>query len=582
MLPSDAPAERRTGGRRSLNHPIGPIIGLMPRLVECVPNFSEGRNRAVIDAIAGAITSIAGVTLLDVDPGAATNRTVYTFVGAPEAVAEAAVGAARTAATLIDMSKHRGEHPRIGALDVCPIVPVSGVTMDECVRLARDVGRRIGEELKIPIYFYEHAATRDERRSLADIRAGEYEGLERKLLDPAWTPDCGPALFNPRLGATVVGAREFLIAYNVNLNTRDKRLAHEIALRIREAGRVKRQPGGEPVVDADGLPVKTPGRLKAVRALGWYIDEYRQAQVSINLLDYKRTALHVVFETVTEEAASLGLRVTGSEVVGMVPLAPIVEAGRFYLRRQGKSSGAPERELVDMAICSLGLDQLAPFDAGKKIVEYAVAQPAPLAALSVRDLADDVSSGSPAPGGGSVAALIGALAAALAAMVANLSVAKRQAHADDLSGLAERAQEVKRTLVAAIDDDTTAFNALMQAMRLPRGTDSEQAARSAAIQTATRHAALVPLGTARASLDAIELADKVNRLGIAEAASDLGVAAAAGRAAVEGAVLNVLTNLAAIDDARFVADTRLEAGRLADAARRLSDELADRVRGQFT
>jgi glutamate formiminotransferase len=554
----------------------------MPRLVECVPNFSEGRNRPVIDAIAGAISTSAGVTLLDVDPGAATNRTVYTFVGQPEAVADAAVSAARTAATLIDMSKHRGEHPRIGALDVCPIVPVSGVTMDECVRLAREVGRRLGEELKIPIYFYEYAATREERRSLADIRAGEYEGLERKLLDPAWMPDCGPAVFNPRLGAAVVGAREFLIAYNVNLNTRDKRLAHEIALRIREAGRLKRQPDGDVVVDEAGQQVKTPGRLKAVRAIGWYIDEYRQAQVSINLLNYKITPLHVVFETVAEEAASLGLRVTGSEIVGMVPLSPIVDAGKFYLRRQRKSSGAPESELVDMAIRSLGLDQLAPFDAGKKIVESAVRQPAPLAGMSVRELADEVSSGSPAPGGGSVAALVGSLAAALAAMVANLSVAKRQEHADRLSTLGERAQEVKSTLVAAIDEDTKAFNGLMQAMRLPRGTADEQDARDAALQEATRHAALVPLETARASLEAIELAREVSRLGILEAASDLGVAAAAGRAAVEGAVLNVLTNLRTIDDERFVAATRVECGRLVEAARQFSDELTDRVKGQFT
>jgi glutamate formiminotransferase/formiminotetrahydrofolate cyclodeaminase len=554
----------------------------MPRLVECVPNFSEGRNRAVIDAIAGAIGDVPGVTLLDVDPGAATNRTVYTFVGAPEAVGDAAVGAARTAATLIDMSKHRGEHPRIGALDVCPFVPVSDVTMEDCVRLARDVGRRLGEELKIPIYFYEHAATREERRSLADIRAGEYEGLERKLLDSAWMPDCGPAVFNPRLGASVVGAREFLIAYNVNLNTRDKRLAHEIALRIREAGRLKRQPGGEVITDAAGQPVKTPGRLKAVRAIGWYIDEYRQAQVSINLLNYKATPLHVAFETVNEEAASLGLRVTGSEIVGMVPLAPIVDAGRFYLRRQHKASGAPESELVDMAIRSLGLDQLGPFDAKKKIVEFAVRQPAPLVAMPAFELVDQVSSSSPVPGGGSVAALVGSLAAALAAMVASLSVAKRPEHADQLSSLAEQAQEIKRALVDAVDEDAQAFNALMQANRLPRATEAEQRLRDDAIQDATRRAALVPLQTAQTSLAAIGLVLHVSQLAIDEAASDLGVAAAAGRAAVEGAVLNVLTNLGTIRDDRFVAATRLECARLAEAARQLSDELTDRVRGQFT
>jgi glutamate formiminotransferase/formiminotetrahydrofolate cyclodeaminase len=554
----------------------------MPRLVECVPNFSEGRNRAVIDAIAGAIVTVPGVTLLDVDPGAATNRTVYTFVGEPEAVADAALSAAKAAATLIDMSRHLGAHPRLGALDVCPIVPVSGVTMDECVGLARRLGRRLADELQIPVYFYEYAATSEERRSLADIRAGEYEGLERKLRDPAWAPDCGPAAFNPRLGATVVGAREFLIAYNVNLNTRDKRLAHEIALRIREAGRLKRAAGGDVVVDAAGQPARTPGRLKAVRAIGWYIDEYRQAQVSINLLNYKITPLHVVFETVREEAESLGLLVTGSEVVGMVPLAPIVDAGKFYLRRQRKSSGAPESEVVDMAIRTLGLSQLAPFDAGKKIVEYAVREPAPLAGLPARELADEVSSSSPAPGGGSVAALIGSLAAALAAMVANLSVGKRQEHADDLSVLAERAQDIKRALVDAVDEDTRAFNGLMNATRLPRGTAAEQGIRDAAIQDAARRAALVPLETARASLRAIELAREIRPLAIAEAASDLGVAAAAGRAAVEGAALNVLTNLGSITDDRFVEDSRREAERLVDTARQRSEELSSRVRGQFT
>jgi glutamate formiminotransferase/formiminotetrahydrofolate cyclodeaminase len=554
----------------------------MPRLVECVPNFSEGRSRAVIDAIAAAIAAAPGVKLLDVDAGAATNRTVYTFVGAPDAVADAALSAARTAATLIDMSRHHGEHPRIGALDVCPIVPVSGVTMDECVTLARDLGRRLADELHIPIYFYEYAATRAERRSLADIRAGEYEGLERKLREPEWAPDCGPAAFNPRLGAAVVGAREFLIAYNVNLNTRDKRLAHEIALRIREAGRVKRGPAGEVLVDARGQPVKTPGRLKAVRAIGWYIDEYRQAQVSINLLDYKVTPLHAVFETVRSEAESLGLRVTGSEIVGMVPLAPIVEAGRFYLRSQHRSSGAPESELVDIAVRSMGLNQLVPFDAGRKIIEFAVREPAPLASMTVRDLVDEISSSTPAPGGGSVAALVGSLAAALAAMVANVSVTKGQEHAAALSELAERAQDAKRALLDAVDEDTRAFNALMAAMRLPRATAADERARKSALQDATRRAALVPLETARVSLRAIELARDISRLGAKEAASDLGVAALAGRAAVEGAVLNVLTNLAGIDDDRFTAESRLEAERLTTSAREICDEAMVRVRGLFT
>jgi glutamate formiminotransferase/formiminotetrahydrofolate cyclodeaminase len=345
---------------------------------------------------------------------------------------------------------------------------------------------------------------------------------------------------------------------------------------------LKRQPGGEAVVDAAGQQVKTPGRLKAVRAIGWYIDEYRQAQVSINLLNHQVTPLHVVFETVAEEAAALGLRVTGAEIVGMVPLSPIVDAGKFYLRRQGKSSGAPEGELVDMAIRSLGLDQLARFEARKKIVEYAVGQPAPLANMAVRELADEVSSSSPAPGGGSVAALIGALAAALAAMVANLSVGKRQEHADQLSGLAEQAQAIKRVLIEMIDEDTRAFTALMQANRMPRATAAEQSAREHAVQRATRQAAVVPLEAAQASLQAIELAREVSQLAIDEAASDLGVAAAAGRAAVEGAVLNVLTNLGTIDDESFVAATRVECDRLVGAARQCSGELIERVRGQFT
>ena len=313
----------------------------MPKLVECVPNISEGRDRGAIEAIATEIRSVNGVTLLDVDPGADANRTVYTFVGPPDAVGEAAVRMARKAAALIDMSRHEGEHPRLGAIDVCPIVPVSDMTMAECVDVARALGRRLADELHIPIYFYEHAATRDERRSLADIRAGEYEGLQEKLASPAWIPDCGPPVFNARLGATVVGAREFLIAYNVNLNTRDKRLAHEIALNIRENGRLQRDKDGNVITNPDGTPARTPGHLKATRALGWYIPEYRQAQVSINLLDFRTTPLHVVFETVKDEAERLGLRVTGSELVGMTPLQPIVDAGRFYLRMQRKSAGAP-------------------------------------------------------------------------------------------------------------------------------------------------------------------------------------------------------------------------------------------------
>ncbi len=396
----------------------------MQALVECVPNFSEGRDRSVIDAISRAISGVSGVRLLDVDAGADTNRTVYTFVGAPEAVSEAAFRAAVAAGELIDMSKHEGAHPRMGALDVCPIVPISGVTMDQCVATAQALGRRLAEALALPVYFYEYAATRPERRNLADIRAGEYEGLREKLAKAEWAPDAGPAAFNERLGASVVGAREFLIAYNVNVNSRDQKLANEVALNIREAGRLKRDAKGLVVTDAQGRELRVPGRLKAVKAIGWYIEQYRQAQVSINLLSYRTTPLHEVFETTREEAGKLGLVVTGSELVGMTPLEPMLEAGRFYLKKQGRSTGLPERELVEIAVQSLGLAQLSPFDPDKRIIEYAVRVAAPLVSMTVERFVDEVSSNSPAPGGGSVAALAGSLGAALAAMVANLTVGK--------------------------------------------------------------------------------------------------------------------------------------------------------------
>ena len=555
----------------------------MRRLVECVPNFSEGRNRATIDAIADAIKSVSGVKLLDVDPGADTNRTVYTFVGEPEAVSEAAARAAKRAYELIDLAKHSGAHPRIGALDVCPIVPVAGITMEDCVEVARALGRRIGFELDVPIYFYEYAASSEARRSLANIRTGEYEGLERKLEDPAWQPDAGPARFDPRYGASVVGAREFLLAYNVNLNTRDKKLAHEIALTIREGGRITRDAHGNPVVDADGRQVKQPGRLQAVRAIGWYIEQYRQAQVSINLLNYRTTPLHVVFETVREEAEKLGLIVTGSELVGMTPLQPMVEAGRFYLRKQGKSTGAPEAELVEIAVRSLGLDQLAPFDPDKKIIEYQFRARGPLVAMPVDRFVDEVSSDSPAPGGGSVAALAGSLAAALSAMVANLTVGKKGYDRvwQDLSAMAERAQEVKAALVRAVDEDTEAFNAVMAAMRLPKGTSEEQAARARGIDEGYQQAARVPLGTARLCLQAIELANAAARQGNVNSASDAGVAALMGRAGVEGAALNVLINLGSIKDEAFKTDCRQEVQRLVADAARLCEETVAHVRSTF-
>jgi glutamate formiminotransferase / formiminotetrahydrofolate cyclodeaminase len=555
----------------------------MPRLVECVPNFSEGRNRAVIDAIADAVKGVADVKLLDVDPGADTNRTVYTFVGPPEAVADAALKAAQRAYELIDMSKHRGAHPRMGAMDVCPIVPISEVTMDECVEISRGIGRRIAGELNLPVYFYEYAATSETRRSLANIRAGEYEGLERKLNDPAWAPDAGPARFDPKFGAPVVGAREFLIAYNVNLNTRDRKLANEIALTIREGGRLKRDTAGNPVLDDKGNQVKMPGRLKAVRAIGWYIEQYRQAQVSINLLNYKVTPLHVVFETVREEAETLGLIATGSELVGLMPLQPLLDAGRFYLGRQGKSAGAPEREVVETAIRSLGLDQLGEFDPDKKVIEYQFRRRGALVSLGVDRFVDEVSSESPAPGGGSVAALAGSLAAGLAAMVANLTVGKKGYESvwPELSGLAERAQAVKDRLVRAVDDDTDAFNAAMAAMRLPKGTPEEQAARNAALETGYQQAARVPLDTAKACLEAMRLSLVVAEKGNANSASDAGVAALMARAGVDGAVLNVLINLGSVKDEHFKQTCQAETDGLVKDAAALCELVQARVRSTF-
>ena len=530
----------------------------MSALVECVPNFSEGRDRSVIDAIARAISGVGGVRLLDVDPGADTNRTVYTFVGEPDAVAEAAFRGAVSASELIDMSRHQGAHPRMGALDVCPIVPVSGITMEACVRLARALGRRLADALSLPVYFYEHAATRPERRNLADIRAGEYEGLRQKLADPAWAPDAGSSVFNARLGATVVGAREFLIAYNVNLNTRDQKLANEIALNIREAGRLKRDASGDVVTGPDGKELRVPGRLKAVKAIGWYIEQYRQAQVSVNLLSYRTTPLHVVFETAREEAAKLGLVVTGSELVGLTPLEPLVEAGRHYLRKQGRSTGLPERELVEIAIQSLGLAQLSPFDPDKRIIEYAVRVPGHLVSMSIERFVDEVSSNSPAPGGGSVAALAGALGAALAAMVANLTVGKKgyESAWSSSSSLAERAQSLKAALLAALDDDTKAFDDVLAAMRLPKGSDEEKRVRDAAIAAAYEKATAVPLATARLCLAALELAEQAAVSGNRNSASDAGVGALLAKAALDAAILNVRINLPSVREGAFKDATR--------------------------
>ena len=530
-------------------------------VVECVPNFSEGRDRKKIDAIAEAIRAVAGVKLLDIDPGADTNRTVYTFVGSPQPVVEAALAGARAARGLIDMRGHAGAHPRIGALDVCPFVPVSGISMAECAELARRFGRSLADELDIPVYLYEKAAARTSRLSLADIRSGEYEGLEAKLLDPEWAPDFGPSRFDPRWGATVAGAREFLIAYNVNLNTKDKRLANDIALSVREGGRLAKNPDGSAVLDAAGAPQRLSGRLKAVRAIGWYIEQYRCAQVSVNLLDYTATPLYEVFETIREEADKRGLFVTGSELIGLIPLKALADCGRHFLEKMGKSPGLSDKALVEVAVRTMGLDSVGAFDAGRKVVEWAFQGRGKLVSLSAADFVDEVSNDSPAPGGGSVSALAGSLGSALAAMVANLTVGKKgyEAHSAGLALMALAAQETKGELLELVDRDTEAFDALLEAGRLPKGSDEQKALRAKKMDEANRNAALVPLATAKACLKAIEHCLIAIEKGNRNSATDGAVGALMAKAGLEGALLNIRVNLGSIVDREFVSGLESEA-----------------------
>jgi glutamate formiminotransferase/formiminotetrahydrofolate cyclodeaminase len=544
------------------------------KLIECVPNFSEGRDRSVIDAIAAEIRGTAGAVLLDVDPGAATNRTVVTLIGPPDAVEEAAFRAIRKAAQLIDMTKHRGEHPRMGATDVCPFIPVQGATMADCVEVARRLGRRVGEELGIPVYLYEEAATRPDRKSLADVRKGEYEALASKHLDPAFVPDFGPNRFNPAAGATVIGAREFLIAYNVNLNTRDKKLANVIAQAIREAGKTVKAP--------DGTRQTIPGRFKNCRAVGWYIEEFGRAQISINLTNYKLTPLHEVFEACREEAARAGLRVTGSEIVGLIPREAILAAGDHFLTKQGKTTGVPEKERVHTAVLSLGLSDLAPFDRAQKVIEYRYAgAPKGLVASSVRDFTDELSSDSPAPGGGSVAALSGALSSALSAMVAALTWSKKGMEsarpAMEKHGIA--GQRLKDWFLAAVDRDTDAFNAVLAARRLPKASAEDAARRDAAIESANQGAALVPLEVLEATVESLRLARAVAADGNPNSVSDAGVAGACALAAAEGASLNVRINLPGLTDRTVAQDFEARRQLALRHARELAREVAEVVDG---
>lgn len=558
----------------------------MSQLIECVPNFSEGRDMEVVRQITDAIAAVDGVQLLDVDPGASTNRTVVTFVGAPEPVLEAAFAAIRVASTVIDMRTHRGEHPRMGATDVCPLVPVSGITKDEVVAHARRLAQRVGEELGIPVYLYEAAATRPERKDLATIRSGEYEGLREKLADPGWQPDYGPASFNPRSGATVIGARDFLIAYNINLNTTSTRRANAVAFDLRERGRVKREGGsllGEVVRDETGEPVRIPGVLEGVKAIGWYIEEYGICQVSMNLTDLAATPLHEAFEAACDRAAARGLRVTGSELVGMVPLRVLHEAGEYFLRKQQRSLGIPTAEILKIAIRSLGLSELAPFEPEKRIIEYAMAaqapQPQQLIDQTVVGFADAVASEAPTPGGGSVAATVGALGAALGTMVANGSAHKRgwDARWETFSEWAVRGRETMERLLALVDEDSRAFEALMAAYGMPKQTPEERAARQAAIEQATRGAIDVPLRTMRAALDAMDVVREMAEIGNPNAISDAGVGALCARAAVRGAFLNVQINTGGLKDRTYASQVVAEAAELDARATALEREILDLV-----
>jgi glutamate formiminotransferase/formiminotetrahydrofolate cyclodeaminase len=530
----------------------------MKQLIECVPNFSEGRDPAVIQQITDAIQAVEGVKLLDVDPGKATHRTVVTFVGEPQAVTEAAFRGIQKAAELIDMRRHQGEHPRMGATDVCPLIPVAGISMEETVAWARRLGERVGRELGIPVYLYEAAASRPERKNLATIRAGEYEGLADKLQDPEWAPDFGPTTFHARSGATVIGARDFLIAYNVNLNTTSVRRANSVALDVREKGRVLRE--GDPitgkiVTDEQGKPLRRPGLLQGVKAIGWYIEEYGIAQISMNLTDIRATPLHEAFEACRQSAESRGMRVTGSELVGLVPLSAMLEAGKHFLRKQQRSAGVSDAELIKIAVKSMGLDDLAPFDPTRKIIEYNIAQDDPrsskkLIRQSLAAFADETASESPAPGGGSVSAYVGALAAALATMVANLSAHKRGW--DDrwafFSQAAEDGQQIKNALLRAVDDDTDAFAAIMAALSMPKSSDSEKAARLQAVQAATLRAMEVPKSVMLLALDTFPLIRKMVEHGNPNSITDAGVGALCARAAVIGAALNVKVNAGGLDD----------------------------------
>ena len=534
------------------------------QIVECVPNFSDGRNQNVIKQITDEIVSVKGVKLLDVDPGEATNRTVVTFVGEPKEVIEAAFLAVKKAAQLIDMRQHHGAHPRMGATDVCPLIPVSGITLEECAELSRKLAERIAKELNVPCYCYEAAALKPERKNLAICRKGEYEGLPERMTDTGEAPDFGVRAFDEsiaRTGCTAVGARDFLIATNFNLNTTSTRRANAIAFDVREKGRPQREGGspiGKPMKDANGKTIMIPGTLKGTKAIGWFIDEYGIAQVSMNITDINVTPLHIAFDEVCRCAQNRGVRVTGTEIVGLIPKRTLIDAGKYFLRKQNRSTGIPEEDILKIAVSSMGLADLKPFNPREKVIEYLLEDENKtdrLIDLTVKGFADETSRESPAPGGGTIAAYMGALGAALGTMVANLSSHKPgwDARWEEFSNWADKGQKIQTELMALVDEDTEAFNRIMSAFGMPKGTDEEKALRSAAIQDATLYATQVPLHTMKASYNVFELCRTMAEEGNPNSVSDAGVGALAARAAVLGAGLNVKINAAGLKD-RVTAD----------------------------
>jgi glutamate formiminotransferase/formiminotetrahydrofolate cyclodeaminase len=606
----------------------------MKKVIECVPNFSEGRDLAVIRQITDVIESVQGVQLLDVDPGESTNRTVVTFIGEPEPVAEAAFRAVQKAADLIDMSTHHGEHARFGATDVCPFVPVAGATMADCAEVARQVGKRIGEELGLPVYLYEHAASNPERRNLADVRSGEYEGLADKLANPQWKPDFGPAEFNAKSGATAVGAREFLIAYNINLNTTDRRYANEIAYEIRERGRWKREGNIEPfyykgdvvyfedgkfpdgnsdfvassfdelakfyqetygadlyqryegigldVENLAGCPVYKDGMFTHLKGIGWVVDDYQCAQISLNLTNFKITPPHEVLETARKLAVERGIVVTGSEAVGVVPFDAMLQSGRFYLRRMQKSTGIPARDIVTTAVQAMGLSDVAEFDIDKKVIGMPSSD-GPLVSMTVTDFTNEVSRGTPAPGGGSIAALAGAIGSALASMVVNLSVGKGEydARYDELCELAEKAQHAKDQLIRAVDEDTEAFNEVIAGIRMPKDTPEQLELRSMTIREGYKTAAQVPFRTAQLCSEVLDLCQAAADIGNQAVMSDAGVGALMALAGVQGAIHNVRINLPNTKDPAFIEEMEENLGDLLSSSKERCEAIQRQVESSY-